>query len=91
MMPPLIMPGKAWWDAVVSKVISRPFSMGKLRMRNPSTLAGPQPKQMLFGAWRSCTLGSGMLGGENRRVLRIRAATGSYGATPGVSFKGCQV
>src|ERR1700730_16942316 len=55
MNPPLSIPGKAsWWlSGVQSATTSSPSA--KLRMCRPLELAGPHPKQMLWGAndsWR---------------------------------------
>src|SRR5579864_5002992 len=54
MMPPFSTPGKAsyFWLARHSATTSSPFT--KLRTCRPSALAGPQPKQALWGANSSC-------------------------------------
>jgi hypothetical protein len=53
MIPPFKTPGNASYFGcgIHSATTSSPF--GKLRMRKPSALAGPQPQHELFGAYFS--------------------------------------
>src|SRR6266480_6434053 len=55
MIPPFKTPGNAsYFCSGFHSAITSPF-LGKLRMRNPSAFAGPQPQHELFGAnfsWR---------------------------------------
>lgn len=52
MIPPFKIPGKASWCGWgdQSQTTSSPSGVGKLRIRSPFSLAGPQPKQLFFGA-----------------------------------------
>src|SRR4026209_2877648 len=54
MTPPFRTPSKAsYFFSGFHSATTSPF-FGKLRMCNPSGLAGPQPQQVLFGAYFSC-------------------------------------
>ena len=83
MIPPFNTPGNASYldCGIHSETTSSPF--GKLRMRKPSALAGPQPKHELLGAYFSWSDLFSILAARYQRQNYIKAG----GHTPPLQFQ----
>lgn len=66
MIPPFRTPGKASWCGSGCQSATTSSPSGKLRMRRPRAFAGPQPKHVVSGAYRSCRLVALTEGNANR-------------------------
>src|ERR1051325_10927500 len=83
MMPPLRTPGNAsCFGSGFQSATTSPF-LAKLRIRNPSELAGPQPQHALLGAYVSCREGAAFMTVTHKRPTIFRPTCRDTGAVPG--------
>lgn len=82
MIPPLTIPGNAWCSNLGENSNSRPLSVLIDLIFRPFSFAGPQPKQMLFGAcfsWTESESASAMI--VHKRVKELNHSIDFYNAS----------